>query len=266
MHNLAGFRLRKWYLDAVSSHGEVFVGYQARFEFRQLSVQHASFLLSPQRGSGRGASTWTRAPSPESGSSGIRWSVPRLGVRGTWTGNGASISRRLFHSNEGMVDWNCLLPAASVCLDFSDGQRLEGQGYAEVLEMTIPPWRLPIRELRWGRFLADDGRASAVWIDWRGPRALSFAALNGAPCDAAEIGETRVVLGNPHATVDMTDPRVLRDGPLARTALGRIPVLRKRLPVQILETRETKWLSRGVLLSDGIRRAGWAVHEVVRWP
>jgi hypothetical protein len=40
-----------------------------------------------------------------------------------------------------MVDWNCLLAAASVCLDFSDGQRPEGQGYAEVLEMTIPPWR-----------------------------------------------------------------------------------------------------------------------------
>ena len=164
------------------------------------------------------------------------------------------------------MDWNCLLPTARVCLDFSDGRRLEGQGYAEVLEMTIPPWRLPIRELRWGRFLADDGRASAVWIDWRGPRALSFAALNGAPCDAAEISETRVVLGDPHATVDMTDPRVLRDGPLARTALGRIPVLRKRLPVRILETRETKWLSRGALEREGVRRAGWAVHEVVRWP
>ncbi len=132
--------------------------------------------------------------------------------------------------------------------------------------MTIPPWRLPIRELRWGRFLADDGRASAVWIDWRGPRALSFAAANGAPCAAAEIGETRVVLGDPPATVDMTDPRVLRDGPLARTVLGRIPGLRKRLPVRILETRETKWLSRGALEREGIRRAGWAVHEVVRWP
>jgi hypothetical protein len=168
MHNLAGFRLRKWYLDAVSVDGEVFVGYQARLEFGQLSVQHASFLLSPQRGSGRAASTWTRAPSPERDSSGICWSVPRLGVRGTWTARGAAISRKLFHSNEGMVDWNCLLPTAHVCLDFSDGRRLEGQGYAEVLEMTIPPWRLPIQELRWGRFLADDGSAFAVWIDWRG--------------------------------------------------------------------------------------------------
>src|ERR1035438_6271024 len=90
---------------AVSGDGEVFVGYQARLEFRQLLVQGASFLLSPQRGSGRGASTWTRAPSPESGSSGIRWSVPRLGVRETWTATGAAIPRRLFHSNEGMVDW-----------------------------------------------------------------------------------------------------------------------------------------------------------------
>ncbi|MFI5120136.1 MAG: hypothetical protein ACHQM4_06980 [Thermoanaerobaculia bacterium] len=260
------FRLRKWYLDAVSVDGEVFVGYQARLEFRHLSVQHASFLLSPRRGSERSASTWTRAPTPECGSSGVRWSVPRLGVRGTWTAGGVAISRRLFGSDDGVVDWKCLLPAARVCLDFSDGRRLEGQGYAEVLEMTIPPWRLPIRELRWGRFLADDGQASVVWIDWKGPRALSFAALNGAPCEAAEIGETGVVLGDPHATVELTDPRVLRDGPLARTVLSRIPVLRRRLPLRILETYETKWLSRGVLEREGIRRAGWAVHEVVRWP
>ena len=44
--------------------------------------------------------------------------------------------------------------------------REEGTGYAERLELSIRPWRLPIRELRWGRFVSEG--ASMAWIDWQG--------------------------------------------------------------------------------------------------
>ena len=46
-----------------------------------------------------------------------------------------------------------------------DGVVLRGLGYAEHLSMTIPPWRLPIDTLRWGRFLSPE--RSVVWIDWQ---------------------------------------------------------------------------------------------------
>jgi hypothetical protein len=195
---------------------------------------------------------------------GVRWAVPRLGLAGTWEPQAPVVERRLLESPEGIVDWSCVAPAARVRLDLGTGRTLEGWGYAEVLTTTVRPWRLPIDELRWGRFAAKG--ASLVWIDWRGPRPLSFAALDGVACEVASVGETHVVLKDPRAALELREPRVLREGPLARTALARIPLLRERLPVKILETHETKWLSCGTLDTGGERRLGWVVHEVVRWP
>ena len=80
------------------------------------------------------------------------------------------------------------------------------------------------------------------------------------------MGEARVVLADPRGTLEMREPRVLREGPLARTALARIPLLRERLPVRILQMHETKWLSCGTLDTGGDRRLGWVVHEAAPWP
>jgi len=259
-----GFRLTKWYLDAVSDTGEVFIGYQAHAALAGVSLQHASILVSGPEGEVRTATTSTRAVAPALDSSGVRWSLPRLGLAGVWTPTAPAVSRGLLESPRGNVDWSCVVPAARVHLDLAEGHRLDGWGYAEVLELTIPPWRLPIAELRWGRFVAEG--ASLVWIDWKGALPLSFAAVGASPCTVAEVGESRVVLESPPATLVMSEPRIIRDGPLARTALSRVPLLRERLPVRMLQTHETKWLSRAVLEAGGATREGWAIHEVVRWP
>ena len=57
------------------------------------------------------------------------------------------IHRRLFESADGIVDWTCEMPRARTRIG-----EVCGDGYAEVLHMTVPPWKLPIDELRWGRF------------------------------------------------------------------------------------------------------------------
>ncbi len=264
MTSRSGFKLTKWYLDAVSDEGEVFVGYHARLAFHGLALRHASLLLSEPRGQARTATTSTRPPAPAADAAAVRWSVPRLGVAAVWERLAPSLSRRLLESPGGIVDWSCVAPAARVHVDFADGRRLDGWGYAEVLELTIRPWRLPIEELRWGRFVAEG--ASLVWIDWRGPRPLSFAALDVVPCGLAEVSETRIVVASSRVTLEMSDARVLRAGPLARTVLRGIPLLRERLPVKMLQMHETKWLSRAILSRDGATREGWAIHEVVRWP
>jgi hypothetical protein len=264
MTSPSGFRLVKWYLDAVSGDGEVFVGYHARLAFRGLVLRYASLLLSPPHGPAKAATTLARAPAPVADAVGVRWAVPRLGFAGAWQPQVPAVERRLLESPEGFVDWSCTAPAAHVRLDLGTGRTLEGWGYAEVLETTVRPWRLPIHELRWGRFVAKG--AALVWIDWKGPRALSFAALDGVACEVASVGDSRVALAGSRGTLELREPRVLREGPLARTALARIPLLRERLPVKILQTHETKWLSCGTLDAGGERRLGWVVHEVVRWP
>lgn len=61
------------------------------------------------------------------------------------------IQARIFDSEEGHLDWKCYQPASKVKLKIKD-QVLEGSGYAKQLIITIPPWEIPMNELRWGRF------------------------------------------------------------------------------------------------------------------
>ena len=113
--------------------------------------------------------------------------------------------------------------------------------------MTVPPWRLPIEELRWGRFLSETG--GVVWIEWSGEKSASLRWHNGVRSEGA-------------LEVEFRDREVLREGKLVETALRVIPNVHKLFPARILGLRESKWRSRAVLGPA----AGWAIHEVVRWP
>jgi hypothetical protein len=128
--------------------------------------------------------------------------------------------------------------------------------------MTVAPWRLPIRELRWGRFLTASD--ALVWIRWRGARPLLLLDHNGRRLSAGEVGDGGVRAAG--CSLGFGATRVLRDGPLGATVLRGVPGLRRRLPAAILGARETKWCSRGELAAPGSPpRAGWAIHEVVRF-
>lgn len=127
---------------------------------------------------------------------------------------------------------------------------IAGLGYVERLEMTLPPWQLPIEELRWGRFTAES--ADAAWIEWRGPQPLRLAWRNGAEVDSVDVA--------------FKGRSTLREGPLAKTVFSKVPVLRKSLPVAMLSVDETKWRSRATLQVPGADPvSGWAIHEVVKW-
>jgi hypothetical protein len=66
----------------------------------------------------------------------------------------SGFGQRLLDSPDGVVDWHCELPRAAVRLRAGDDV-LEGIGYVERLELSLLPWRIPAREIRWGRFLAE---------------------------------------------------------------------------------------------------------------
>ena len=86
-----------------------------------------------------------------------------------------------------MVDWHCVLPRGPV-----SAGAFNGLGYAEHLRLTIPPWRLPIRTLRWGRFLSP--RNSLVWIDWQGGFTSRTLFLNGRPAVAVALDDEAIAL------------------------------------------------------------------------
>lgn len=256
------FALRKWYLDCVTDEGEVRIGYAAGLSAGRQRLTLASALsASPVRT----AQTRTRlstARLPEERDGELRWSVASLGIAGRWRPRSAplpGVDLGVELGDElgvpGALTWSCLQPRAAA--EWSEGSTtLRGTGYAERLELRVPPWELPIKELHWGR--AHVGPHTLVWIDWRGPRRGRWTFVDGARVEGSVDVES--VRGG-GLTLSLAPCATLREGDIARTVFSRAPALRALLSRHKLALHETKWLSRARVGSH----EGFAIHEVVRW-
>jgi hypothetical protein len=204
------FELHKRYVDCVDAAGNAAIAYSATLRWGVLRLRYRTIAVN---GAERRCSEleWRESVSMEA-------SAP-------------PIQRRLFESADGIVDWTCEMPRATTRIG-----EVCGDGYAEVLHMTVPPWKLPIDELRWGRFHGQG--AWAVWIEWKGAM------------------PQRWVFGD-EGDVQFDDGRVLTD----RRIGDAVPLLAWLLPRRIRRAREQKWCSRARLGGA----SGWAIHEVVRF-
>lgn len=249
------FHLSKWYLDGVADDGELRLGYAAELTAGALRVRYASVLGAAPSRAPRTETRLRGARLPEPGPESLRWSVPTLRLEGTWTRAGAAPLALELLDEPGALTWRCLLPRAAVTLEHGDA-KLAMVGYAERVELRVPPWELPIDELRWGR--AHVGAHTLVWIHARGPRPMRHLFVDGAAVDG-DVGDDAV---RTSALVVRLERRAtLRDGDIGKTALARVPAARSLLSRHRLALRETKWLSRAQAGSD----VGWAIHEVVQW-
>ncbi len=192
----------------------------------------------------------------------LAWASPALDVEGSWRGASPEISRTLYESSEGSVVWRCLMPLARA--EVRNGSSVvRGLGYVEHLSMTLPPWRLPIDTLRWGRFLAPE--ESVVWIDWeKGSDRRTWVFVDGTEVKGG-VSEEDVFFEGGRVRLPQRDRVSLRDGRLSHL-LRKLPLpLRTRLGSRALAIHETKWRTRGVLECPGVPPVeGWAIHEVVR--
>lgn len=259
----ASFRLVKWYLDLVSSEGEAFIGYAADLRWGALRLRYAATLAGRAPGPFRTTTHLFGAALPEERGEVVRWQVGARGPRGEWTRRLAGPDLALLDGPDGAVRWSCRHAASAGRARVAGGPEVSGLGYVEHLELTLPPWRLPLRELRWGRFVSE--RAALAWIEWRGPSPRLLVLRDGVPAATARVSDDAVEADG--ARLAFADTCTLRDGELGATVLRGVPLLRRALPPAALGTHETKWLSRGTLaLPGGGREQGWAIHERVRIP
>src|SRR5262249_23596550 len=141
---------------------------------------------------------------------------------GHWQALEQPVRRTLLASDKGNIDWHCLLPRARGRVVLAGSVVVEGLGYVERLEMTLRPWDLPIRELRWGRFLSED--TGVVWIEWRGQQPLQLLTLNGVDQTETDVGDREVAWRA--GRLELEPGSALREGALGITALGRVPLLK----------------------------------------
>ncbi len=257
------FRLLKWYLDLVTEDGTVFIGYAARVRLGGVQVGYASALVSPPgaRTSEQGATD--RSPLPTLGDSTLAWECPTLRLSGTWVAEAPPVQRVLLQGRDGAIQWCCHLPRASATVRL-DGAVLSGQGYVESLRLTIPPWRLPFRTLRWGRHVS--GGHSAVWIDWAGHSEQRWLWLDGREQPGARLVDLGVTGMDDGTELSLDAGRDVLDRRVLASLTDILPNLLTRMLPRLSAMREHKQLSRSSLVTRGrpVDR-GWALHEVVSW-
>jgi len=255
----SSFRMTKWYMDCVTEEGEVAILYCADLGWRGVHAKFSSVLASD------GDVIGTRSSMARYGLdvSGDRVLVefPRLKVSGCWEAEGATpVEHTVYENAAGSVVWNCLQPRSKARVRIGE-RELRGLGYAECLTLTLPPWQLPMRQLRWGRFVSPED--AVAWIDWQGPYSMSFATHNGRQSKLLSVTETEVELSD--AILRMEPGLSLRAGRVGSTILPGAPALGRLLPHSLFNIEEQKWRSRGSLRAGEHESHGWVIHEVVHW-
>lgn len=241
--------IRKWYLDCVAEDG-AWIGYWGEVRWGALHVSFVSSLMHDGT-----QTTRVRSAAEPQHDRVVRWSPSSLGVHYELAPRVSGVERELHDG----VTWRCVVPCGDAIVRLPD-RTLRGRGYAEVLEMTVAPWSLPIRELRWGRILGE--HTSVVWIQWTGAKPLQVVVRDGAFAEATHIGDDAVRLTD-GTNVSITRQTVLREDSLANT-LRPLRAIAPLLPRMFTETIERKWLGRGTIATpDRPIEEGPVVHELV---
>ncbi len=257
----SNFKLKKWYLDCVSENGEAFIAYCADLKWKSLGISYASYLAFDGRHS-KTRTSLLQERLPVSSENSVLWESPKLSCAGNWRNRGAQLPKiQLLNDKDGSVVWNPRFPLADVQIDFGSQPWLTGLGYAECLELTIPPWKLPIEKLIWGRFVSQD--MYIVWIEWRGPTPLTLVYMNGEKVEDASISDSG--LSWSQGSLQHAQSSVLRKGDLVNTVLKAIPGAEEIFPRKIVNLYECKWLSRSNVTLNKTVYCGWTIHEIVRF-
>jgi len=221
------------------------------------SAVHVPFVSSLLFADSRFTSTTHVRGEPEPALSDDRlsWSSPSLGVTAELTARSNGGTQQLHDA----VSWRCVMPRAGAVVELPE-RTIRGAGYAEVIEISVAPWQLPIRELLWGRVTGGSG--SVVWIRWLGASPLSVVLRDGVSQAVTHIEDDEVLLAD-GTRIEMKDRAVIREESLAST-LKPLRAMAALLPRSLTGAMERKWRSRGTIFS-GDRRIdeGWVIHERV---
>jgi hypothetical protein len=248
----------------VTDDGAALILYSAALRWRGPTIHYTSLLAHRSGLPTRTRFSLRKQPPPLATERGIAWHSRAWRADGSWCDTGVAHHELLYDSGAGLLEWNCTAPRA-VAEVRTGKEWFRGWGYVEHLRLTVPPWRLPIQRVRWGRFI--NAIDALVWIDWSGPYEKQVVYDRGAAVAARAIGDREIVLADGKTVLSLDRPAVLREGALGATALAVLPNLDRLFPAALLHVRETKWLSHATLRRPGCAdSSGMAIHEIVEWP
>lgn len=260
------FFLEKWFLDLVTEAGETQIFYAAHLRWRAISLQYASWLwLFKSQKTGQ-KSRLRNVQLPILTNNSIKYSDAPYRVEGTWIANAGSIKALIFESDEGNIEWTCFQPSSTVYLKVNDTE-WKGLGYVEKIKIPFYPWKMPIQQLRWGRFVS--AKDYLVWIELKSETTKQWVWYNGEKMQKGILSDQEISIPEKHILLQFTDTTIIESEKKIYNVVKKIfrflPGFYKLIPTGFLMADENKWRSRGILKNKNTCTEGWVIHELVNF-
>ena len=246
--------LEKWYADRVR-HGRVQIRYLANLHWGPVCIGYTRHLQS-----GVPPATHVRfgaVATPAIVDGALHWPADTTLRGAVWT-EAEEQSLELARVGDLAVRWSPIV--ANGCTVENDARL--ARGYVERLVLTLPPWRLGLGRLKWGRFCGK--RHSLIWIEWEG-RITKRVALLDRGFDAL-LGTTRKIVRTAHAHLRIGPNRIIVSERLGAGPLNALGIVQGLAVQEFLAGVETKWFAPATLeLNGAAADSGYVIHEEVVW-
>jgi len=261
------FYLNKWFLDFVDDNGNAMIFYSAEFKWHGLKIPYSSWLNCDKDGSVTQKSRFRNVQLPAKNEDIISWKDSKFGVSGVWRRSALPISARIFESDDGFLDWKCYQPASQTELKVGGIVKL-GKGYAEQLVLTIPVWKIPMDELRWGHVRSENYQI--VWIELIENETKQWLWLNGERIYNCKIDDHLILIPDKNISINLDQGVVLESEKkimsVVEKLMNYVPGLKKHIPLKFLLADERKWLSKAIISSEkNWIENGITIHEYVNF-
>lgn len=258
--------LDKWYLDFVSNKGESMIIYSSLLTWKSVKIPYTSYLFYDSKNGLKEKSRLSKVSTPIMDDD-IIWNDQVFEMSGKWESMTRPIEARLFDSNKGSLNWHCHQPMSSVQFLWR-GKEFKGKGYVEQLKLSVYPWRIPIHELRWGRY--SDDSYNMVWIAYGEKQQRQWLWMNGEFFATCLIQDHLIRIPEKNMELEISKVVVLESERKIQNVVKKliryIPGFEKVIPLGFLMADEFKWLSKGVLKNKGsIVSGGNVIHELVQF-
>lgn len=262
MGKKTNFSINKTYLDCIDKNGNCFIFYLAHLEISFIKINYSGLIFSDIDGKTIEKSSFLKF-NPPIIEDNLFSTNAHLKVLGNWERLTPPTSFLLYRDNDGNeVFWDCHHPKAFTKIEYNH-TIYKGLGYAETLFLPIKPWKLPIDELRWGRYLSE--ATTIIWIHWKNQYPVNKLFYNGIWYEDAKFEENQLWFNQQKHRLVFELPVIIRKGKLSGI-IAKVPWLKLLFSHKILNTIEIKYKSKTTLYIDSIASdKGWSLYEIVTW-
>lgn len=181
------FWFAKYYFDMVEETGECSIAYDAVLRLWRLPISYVEVV---DAGGRKSASSFGFNPQPRFRDGAFRYRNRRLDVAACW--EGGEVERNKYRYEDDLVSWELVqLRSRAEIRRVSESRA--GIGYGEYVTIKVPPWKLGISKLYWGRYISP--KSFLTWIVADGTHTIRYGVVNDQPSREVEIDNASVRVG-----------------------------------------------------------------------